>query len=119
MCVNQCHIVDLPDKVLNTVYDDLSLSRDVHQVYCQPDGSYNNTSDPTMGNADLPYARSVQQTHPLPRNMLPDAGLVFDSLLKRKKVRPLVILIFLVALTCTVSICQVCHTWCPIVLPVL
>jgi len=39
-----------------------------------------------MGKADLPYARSVQQMHPLPRNMLPDAGLVFDSLLKRKKV---------------------------------
>ncbi len=47
-----------------------------------------------MGKADLPYARSVQQTHPLPRNMLPDAGLVFDSLLKRKKVETLVILIF-------------------------
>jgi hypothetical protein len=45
-----------------------------------------------MGKAELPYARSVQQTHPLPRNMLPDAGLVFDSLLKRKKVETLVIL---------------------------
>lgn len=40
-----------------------------------------------MGKANLPYARTVQQTHPLPRNMLPDAGLVFDSLLKRKKVK--------------------------------
>jgi linoleate 10R-lipoxygenase len=39
-----------------------------------------------MGQANLPYARSVQQTHPIPRNMLPDAGLVFDSLLKREKV---------------------------------
>jgi hypothetical protein len=39
-----------------------------------------------MGKAGLLYARSVQQTHPLSRNMLPDAGLVFDSLLKRKKV---------------------------------
>jgi hypothetical protein len=47
-----------------------------------------------MGKADLPYARSVQQTQPLPRNMLPDAGLVFDSLLKRKKVETLVILTF-------------------------
>jgi hypothetical protein len=44
-----------------------------------------------MGKADLPYARSVQQTHPIPRNTLPDAGLVFDSLLKRKKVEALVI----------------------------
>lgn len=40
-----------------------------------------------MGKADEPYARSVQQTHPLPLNMLPDAGLVFDTLLKREKVR--------------------------------
>ncbi len=40
-----------------------------------------------MGKADEPYARSVQQTHHLPLNMLPDAGLVFDTLLKREKVR--------------------------------
>jgi hypothetical protein len=39
-----------------------------------------------MGKADEPYARSVQQTHALPTNMLPDAGLVFDTLLKREKV---------------------------------
>jgi linoleate 10R-lipoxygenase len=45
-----------------------------------------------MGQADLPYARSVQQTHPIPRNMLPDAGLVFDSLLRRQKVESLAVL---------------------------
>lgn len=39
-----------------------------------------------MGKAGMPYARSVQQTHPLPRNTLPDAGLVFDTLLKRDEV---------------------------------
>jgi linoleate 10R-lipoxygenase len=59
-----------------------------------------------MGKADLPYARSVQQTHPLPHNMLPDAGLVFDSLLKRKKVETLVILIFTITLTGTGLVCQ-------------
>lgn len=59
-----------------------------------------------MGQADLPYARSVQQTHPIPRNMLPDAGLVFDSLLKRKKVEISVILIFAIPLTCTALVCQ-------------
>jgi linoleate 10R-lipoxygenase len=59
-----------------------------------------------MGKADLPYARSVQQTHPLPQNMLPDAGLVFDSLLKRKKVETLIILIFVITLTCTVLVCH-------------
>jgi hypothetical protein len=40
-----------------------------------------------MGKASMPYARSVQQTYPMPRNTLPDAGLVFDTLLKRQKVR--------------------------------
>jgi linoleate 10R-lipoxygenase len=52
-----------------------------------PDGSFNSLSDPNMGKAREPYARSVQQTHHLPRNMLPDAGLVFDLLLKREKVK--------------------------------
>lgn len=50
------------------------------------DGSCNNLSDPEMGKAGMPYARSVQQGHPLPQNQLPDAGLVFDTLLKREKV---------------------------------
>ena len=40
-----------------------------------------------MGKAGMPYARSVQQMHPIPRNTLPDAGLVFDTLLRREKVR--------------------------------
>jgi linoleate 10R-lipoxygenase len=77
---------DPPD----TVYDDLSHPPATYigteYAYRKPDGSYNNICDPSMGKANLPYARSVQQTHPVPRNTLPDAGLVFDSLLKRKKV---------------------------------
>lgn len=40
-----------------------------------------------MGKAHQPYARSVQQMRPLPQNMFPDAGLVFDTLLKREKVQ--------------------------------
>ena len=47
------------------------------------DGSDNNLSDPDLGRAGTPYARSVQQSHPLPRDSLPNAGLVFDTLLKR------------------------------------
>lgn len=50
------------------------------------DGSYNNVSVPDMGKAHTPYSRSVQQEHPLPKNMMPDASLVFDTLLKREKV---------------------------------
>lgn len=45
-----------------------------------------------MGKAGTPYSRSVQQTHPLPAQELPDPGLVFDTLLRREKVRHCVIL---------------------------
>ena len=52
-----------------------------------PDGSGNNPADPNLGKAGMPYSRSVQQINPLPRSELPDAGLIFDTLLKREKVR--------------------------------
>ena len=44
-----------------------------------------------MGKAGMPYSRSVQQTHPIPQNELPDANLVFDTLLKRQGVSPIII----------------------------
>lgn len=50
------------------------------------DGSNNNPDCPNMGKAGTPYARSVQQAGPLPLNQLPDAGLVFDTLLRRDEV---------------------------------
>ncbi|OAX33207.1 heme peroxidase [Rhizopogon vinicolor AM-OR11-026] len=49
------------------------------------DGSNNNPDSPDLGKAGTPYARSVQQSNPLPRNQMPDAGLVFDALLRREK----------------------------------
>ncbi|KAI0343269.1 linoleate diol synthase [Trametopsis cervina] len=52
------------------------------------DGSGNNLSDPDMGKAHTPYARSVQQTGALPANQLPDPGLIFDTLLRRDKFVP-------------------------------
>jgi hypothetical protein len=48
-----------------------------------------------MGKASTPYSRSVQQSHPIPRNTLPDPGLVFDTLLKRDGVRSSNLPIFL------------------------
>jgi hypothetical protein len=76
-----------------TVYDDLSHPPATYlgtqYSYRTADGSFNNISDPKMGKAAEPYARSVQQTHALPHNMLPEAGLVFDTLLKREKVQAL------------------------------
>ncbi|KAG1732625.1 uncharacterized protein EDB91DRAFT_1009067, partial [Suillus paluster] len=38
-----------------------------------------------LGKAGTPYARSVQQSNPLPHNQMPNAGLVFDTLLRRDK----------------------------------
>ncbi|KAF8473705.1 linoleate diol synthase [Russula ochroleuca] len=82
-------VQELQNQLIELLYDDLSHPPATYigtqYQYRTADGSYNNICDPSMGKADLPYARSVQQTHPNPRNMLPDAGLVFDSLLKREK----------------------------------
>ena len=58
-----------------------------------------------MGKAGMPYARSVQQMHPIPRNTLPDAGLVFDTLLRREKVRHILPLAFIL-IGETVLVCQ-------------
>ncbi|KAG1767154.1 heme peroxidase [Suillus placidus] len=49
------------------------------------DGAGNNPDAPNLGKAGTPYARSVQGANPLPRNQMPDAGLVFDTLLRREK----------------------------------
>jgi linoleate 10R-lipoxygenase len=82
-------VAELQDTLVKLLYDDLSHPPATYlgptYQYRRADGSYNNVSDPDMGKAGQPYARSVQQTHPLPLNMLPDAGLVFDTLLKREK----------------------------------
>ena len=73
------------------VYNDLSHPASTYvgpkYAYRTADGSNNNLSDPNMGKSFTPYARSVQQTHPLPKNEMPDSGLIFDTLLKREKVR--------------------------------
>ncbi|KAL5536114.1 hypothetical protein ACEPAF_4219 [Sanghuangporus sanghuang] len=48
------------------------------------DGSGNNPEQPELGKSGTRYARSVQGKHPLPANVLPDPGLVFDLLLKAR-----------------------------------
>ncbi|KAI0260103.1 linoleate diol synthase [Gloeopeniophorella convolvens] len=82
-------VAEFQNKLVEILYDDLSHPPATYvgtkYSYRQVDGSHNNVCDPSMGRANEPYARSVQGTHALPRNMLPDAGLVFDTLLKREK----------------------------------
>ncbi|KAI0369199.1 linoleate diol synthase [Pilatotrama ljubarskyi] len=82
----------LETAVVQLLYTDLphppSTSIGPKYAYRAADGSFNNPDMPDLGKAGMPYARSVQQTHPLPRNEMPDAGLVFDTLLRREKFVP-------------------------------
>jgi len=54
--------------------------------YRQADGGGNNLQYPDCGRAGTPYARSVQGKWCTPRSSLPDAGLVFDTILKARDV---------------------------------
>ncbi|KZO96936.1 heme peroxidase [Calocera viscosa TUFC12733] len=49
------------------------------------DGSGNNLLMPMLGAAHTPYARSVSGQHPTTPSLLPDPGLVFDTLLRREE----------------------------------
>ncbi|KAG6848129.1 hypothetical protein H0H93_003124, partial [Arthromyces matolae] len=56
-------------------------------MFRQADGGGNNLQNPDIGRAGTPYSRSVQGKAGLPQSSLPDPGLVFDTLLKRKKMQ--------------------------------
>ncbi|KAF5328311.1 hypothetical protein D9611_014635 [Ephemerocybe angulata] len=76
------------NKIIQLLYNDLThpAATSISNKYAwrTADGSYNNIDVPEMGKAGTPYSRSVQQTHALPKNKLPDPGLIFDTLLKRE-----------------------------------
>ncbi|PIL25197.1 cytochrome P450 [Ganoderma sinense ZZ0214-1] len=82
----------LQSALIKLLYEDLPHPPDTsigpEFAYRSADGGNNNPAIPDLGKAGTPYSRSVAQTHPLPRNELPDAGLVFDTLLKREKFVP-------------------------------
>ncbi|KAJ7070750.1 linoleate diol synthase [Mycena amicta] len=77
----------LQNKIVELFYNDLSHphATNIGNEYAwrSADGSRNNVTVPDMGRAGTPYARSVQQSHPLPKHELPDPSLLFDALLKR------------------------------------
>ncbi|KAH9967528.1 linoleate diol synthase [Russula dissimulans] len=79
----------LQNKLVELLYDDLSHPPATYigpkYSYRMPDGSYNNLSDPDMGKAREPYARSVQQTHPLPSTcfLMPASSSIPSSGVKR------------------------------------
>ncbi|THV00228.1 heme peroxidase [Dendrothele bispora CBS 962.96] len=55
-------------------------------VFRRADGSGNNPLNPSLGQAGTTYARSVPSSWCMSPAALPDPGLVFDTLLKRRKV---------------------------------
>ncbi|KAJ7698801.1 linoleate diol synthase [Mycena metata] len=77
----------LQNKTVELLYKDLthpnSTNIGTDYAWRSADGSSNNVNWPELGKAGTPYARSVQQAHPLPKHELPDPGLIFDSLLRR------------------------------------
>ncbi|GJE90952.1 linoleate diol synthase and cytochrome P450 domain-containing protein [Phanerochaete sordida] len=79
----------LQNRVIELLYNDLPHPPSTYignqYAFRTADGSYNNVTDPDMGKAGTPYSRSVQQAHPLGRREMPDAGLIFDTLLRREK----------------------------------
>ncbi|KAF7308570.1 Heme peroxidase [Mycena chlorophos] len=78
----------MQNKIIELFYNDLAHphATNIGNQYAwrAADGSNNNVQVPSMGQAHTPYARSVQQSHPLPKKDLPDASLIFDALLKRE-----------------------------------
>jgi linoleate 10R-lipoxygenase len=60
----------------------------VKYAFRSADGSNYNPLFPSLGKARSPYARSVPSANFAPLSALPDAGLVFDTLLCRKKFVP-------------------------------
>ncbi|KAH7914862.1 heme peroxidase [Hygrophoropsis aurantiaca] len=78
--------------VIKELYNDLSHPPATYigkeYAFRTADGSNNNPDVPDMGKAGLPYSRSVQQGNAMPKDQMPDAGLVFDTLLKRDQFRP-------------------------------
>ncbi|GAB7349036.1 hypothetical protein MBLNU459_g8005t1 [Dothideomycetes sp. NU459] len=72
---------------VTTLWNDLSHPPQVYlddkHKYRQPDGSDNSWLHPKLGAAHQPYARTVKPSTVQPGN-LPDAGVLFDTLLARK-----------------------------------
>ena len=79
------------DDVIGTLYNTVphppASYLGPNNCFRHADGGGNDLANPDLGRAGTPYARSVQGKAGLPRSSLPDAGLVFDTILKRKGVR--------------------------------
>jgi len=80
----------ITDALIKMLWDELHAEGPrafVGPQYRSADGSGNSLTGPTLGAAGTPYARTVPPCHPKMPNA-PDAGVVFDALLRRREFRP-------------------------------
>ncbi|KAG6809292.1 hypothetical protein H0H92_000805 [Tricholoma furcatifolium] len=75
------------DTLYNTVPHPPTSFLGPRDSFRQADGGGNNLENSDLGRAGTPYSRSVEGKAGLPRTSLPDPGLIFDAILKRKGVR--------------------------------
>jgi hypothetical protein len=77
----------LNDKVIATLYNTVPHPPAAYlgpaHSFRQADGGGNNLENPDIGRAGTRYSRSAQAKTGLPRTSVPDAGLIFDTLLKK------------------------------------
>ncbi|KZT36643.1 heme peroxidase [Sistotremastrum suecicum HHB10207 ss-3] len=78
------------DIAITTLYQDLPHppTTFMGSQFREADGGNNNPHLPNLGRAGQPYARSVQGKYTIPYHELPDPGLVFDTLLRRRHAEP-------------------------------
>jgi len=77
----------LNNSVIGTLYNTIPhppASYLGHTRFRQADGGGNCLDNPDIGRGGTPYSRSVQGKAGLPRHSLPDAGLIFDTILKKR-----------------------------------
>ncbi|KAG6915284.1 hypothetical protein DXG01_012306 [Tephrocybe rancida] len=72
------------DTLYNTVPHPPASFLGPNHCYRHADGGGNNLQNPDYGRGGTSYARSVQGKAGLPYSSLPDAGLIFDTILQRK-----------------------------------
>ncbi|KAF7321225.1 Heme peroxidase [Mycena chlorophos] len=81
----------LADSMLSLLYTTIphppATSLGAQYSWRQADGGGNNILSPDIGRAGTPYARSVQSKRAIAPSTLPDAGLIFDTLMRARDIQ--------------------------------
>ncbi|KAG8898025.1 hypothetical protein FRB99_007720, partial [Tulasnella sp. 403] len=77
----------LQDAIISLLYNDLPHPPATYlgkkYAFRAADGLNNSITVPSLGQARMPYTRTVQAKNPIPYSSLPDPELLFDTLLRR------------------------------------